>query len=175
MTEAKWPQVFKDEGAFDRRTYLAQQNIDLVATLRAPELIERIGSPSPTIRTILAQARRTLRDEIDVLFADTSQVAGVFRAMLLGDRNLTLARVTRCLSLLLLENSVDRWRRSVWRLSGARRTQRRRPGRRSRATLFVVAGVFSRVWELYPLVRTIRTGILARSFSNDCRVRASAS
>lgn len=36
LTEAKRPQVFRDEGAFDRRAYLALQNIDLVATLRAP-------------------------------------------------------------------------------------------------------------------------------------------
>jgi competence protein ComEC len=87
LTEAKRPQVFKDEGAFDRRTYLAQQNIDLVATLRAPELIERTASSSPTIGTVLARARRRLRDEIDELFAGTPQVAGVLRAMLLGDRS----------------------------------------------------------------------------------------
>jgi competence protein ComEC len=87
LTEAKRPQVFKDEGAFDRRAYLAQQNIDLVATLRAPELIERIASPTPTIGTVLARARRRLRDEIDELFAGTPQAAGVLRAMLLGDRS----------------------------------------------------------------------------------------
>ena len=87
LAEAKRPQIFKDEGAFDRRAYLAQQNIDLVATLRAPQLIERISSLTPTIGTVLARARRTLRDEIDVLFAAAPQVAGVLRAMLLGDRN----------------------------------------------------------------------------------------
>ena len=32
LAEAKRPQVFKDEGAFDRRAYLSQQNIDIVAT-----------------------------------------------------------------------------------------------------------------------------------------------
>ncbi len=87
LTEAKRPQVFRDEGAFDRRAYLAQQNIDLVATLRAAMLIERIGLPSPTIGTLLAKARKRLRDEIDELFAGTPQVAGVLRAMLLGDRS----------------------------------------------------------------------------------------
>jgi competence protein ComEC len=87
LTEAKQPQVFRDEGAFDRRAYLAQQNIDLVATLRAPELIERIAAPTPTIETILARVRRRLRDEIDELFAGTPQVAGALRAMLLGDRS----------------------------------------------------------------------------------------
>lgn len=87
LTEARQPQVFKDEGAFDRRAYLAQQNIDLVATLRAPELIERIASATPTAGTRLARARRRLRDEIDDLFGATPQVAGVLRAMLLGDRS----------------------------------------------------------------------------------------
>ena len=87
LTEAKRPQLFKDDGAFDRRAYLAQQNIDLVATLRAPELIERISSRTATIGTVLARARRRLRDEIDQLFADTPQAAGVLRAMLLGDRS----------------------------------------------------------------------------------------
>jgi competence protein ComEC len=87
LTEARRPQVFRDEGAFDRRAYLAQQNIDLVATLRAPELIERLSRGTPTTSTVLARARRRLRDEIDLLFADTPQVAGVLRAMLLGDRS----------------------------------------------------------------------------------------
>jgi competence protein ComEC len=87
LTEAKRPQVFRDEGAFDRRAYLAQQNIDLVATLRAPELIERIASPTPTMGTALARARRRLRGEIDELFRGTPQAAGVLRAMLLGDRS----------------------------------------------------------------------------------------
>jgi competence protein ComEC len=87
LTEARRPQVFRDEGAFDRRAYLAQQNIDLVATLRAPELIERTASPTPTIGTNLARARRRLRDEVDELFASSPQAAGVLRAMLLGDRS----------------------------------------------------------------------------------------
>jgi len=87
LTEAKRPQVFRDEGAFDRRAYLEQQNIDLVATLRAPQLIEQMASSPPTLGTALARVRRQLRDEIDELFVGTPQVAGVLRAMLLGDRS----------------------------------------------------------------------------------------
>ena len=87
LTEAKRPQAFKDEGAFDRRGYLAQQGMHLVATLRAPQLIERISSPAPTPGTRLARARRHLRDELDGLFESTPQVSGVLRAMLLGDRS----------------------------------------------------------------------------------------
>jgi len=86
LTEARLPQVFKDEGAFDRRAYLAQQNIDLVATLRGPELIARVSPAQPTAATRLVRVRRRLRDEVDELFAGTPQVAAVLRAMLLGDR-----------------------------------------------------------------------------------------
>lgn len=87
LTEAKRPQVFKDEGAFDRRAYLEQQNIHLIATLRAPQLIERVSSAAPTAGTRLARVRRQLRDEVDELFADKPQTTGVLRAMLLGDRS----------------------------------------------------------------------------------------
>src|SRR6266851_39374 len=87
LTEAKRPQVFMDEGAFDRRAYLEQQDIHLVATLRAPQLIERVSSPHPTAGTRLAGVRRQLRDEVDGLFAGKPQVAGVLRAMLLGERS----------------------------------------------------------------------------------------
>jgi competence protein ComEC len=86
LTEAKRPQVFRDEGAFDRRAYLEQQHIDLLATLRAPELIERLSKPRPTAGTLLARTRRRLREEIDVLFAGRPEATGVLRAMLLGDR-----------------------------------------------------------------------------------------
>jgi len=87
LTEAKLPQVFRDEGAFDRRAYLAQQNIDLVATLRSPELIEPIGSSQHSFATGLARIRRRLREEIDTLCSGSLQTAGVLRAMLLGDRS----------------------------------------------------------------------------------------
>jgi competence protein ComEC len=87
LAEARRPQLFRDEGAFDRRAYLAEQNIDLVGTLRAPELIEQLGFTSPTVGTQLARVRRRLRDDIDELFAGTPQSAGVLRAMLLGDRS----------------------------------------------------------------------------------------
>lgn len=87
LTEARLPEVFRDEGAFDRRAYLAQQEIDLVATLRASQLIERVSSPHPTMATRLAGLRRLLREEIDKLCAGSPQAASVLRAMLLGDRS----------------------------------------------------------------------------------------
>jgi competence protein ComEC len=87
LTQAKRPQVFRDDGAFDRRAYLASQNIDLVATLRAPELVDRVSRPKPTAAALLARVRRRLRDEIDALFAARPEAAGVLRAMLVGDRS----------------------------------------------------------------------------------------
>ena len=87
LTEAKLPQVFRDEGAFDRRAYLAQQNIDLVATLRSSALIERVASSKPSLTTRLAWMRSLLRDKIDTLSGGSSPTAGVLRAMLLGDRS----------------------------------------------------------------------------------------
>src|SRR5437879_11625157 len=35
IAQAKRPQLFRDEGAFDRRAYLASQGSDLVAVLRS--------------------------------------------------------------------------------------------------------------------------------------------
>src|SRR5260370_16927503 len=86
VTQAKQPQVFRDEGAFDRRAYLASQNIDLVATLRAPELMTRVAAARPSVSTAIARARRRLRDEVDALFANRPEVAGGLRALLLADR-----------------------------------------------------------------------------------------
>jgi competence protein ComEC len=87
LAQAHRPQLYRDDGAFDRRAYLEQQNIDLLATLRGPELLEHVATPPPTIGTFVARARRVLREEIDALFQNSPQVAGVLRAMLLGDRS----------------------------------------------------------------------------------------
>lgn len=87
LTEARLPQVFRDEGAFDRRAYLAQQDIDLVATLRSAALIDRIAQSPGTMATRLSRVRRKLREEIDTLCVGSPQSAAVLRAMLLGDRS----------------------------------------------------------------------------------------
>lgn len=87
VAQARRPQVYRDDGAFDRRAYLEQQNIDLTASLRAAQLMQRTAAAPMTAATLLAHARRRLRDEIDTLFAGKPQVDGVLRAMLLGDRS----------------------------------------------------------------------------------------
>ncbi len=87
LTQAKLPQVYRDEGAFDRRAYLARQGIDVIATLRAPELLESVKPGRLSIATWISRVRRDLREEIDALWPTEPNVAGVMRAMLLGDRN----------------------------------------------------------------------------------------
>lgn len=87
ITEAKRPPMFRDEGAFDRRAYLATQDIDLIGTLRSPVLIQKTSAAETQIVTSrIARIRARLRDEIDTLFAAEPQSAATLRAMLLGDR-----------------------------------------------------------------------------------------
>jgi competence protein ComEC len=88
VAEAKRPQIFRDEGAFDRRAYLATQNIDLIAALRSPRLLQKTStSPRESIANQLARARSRLRGEIDNLLATEPRSAATLRAMLLGDRS----------------------------------------------------------------------------------------
>jgi competence protein ComEC len=87
LAQARRPLVFRDEGAFDRREYLAQQNIHLLATLRASSLLERVSSPAPTMATRLACLRAVLRERLDALYPRAPETAGILRAMLLGDRS----------------------------------------------------------------------------------------
>jgi competence protein ComEC len=86
VAQAKRPPTFRDEGAFDRRAYLASKGIDIVASLRSPTLITFKAAGTTTPTRWIDRARRRLRDEVDTLFSATPQVAAVLRAMLLGDR-----------------------------------------------------------------------------------------
>jgi competence protein ComEC len=87
IAEAKRTPFFRDEGAFDRRAYLASQNIDLIAALRSPKLLQKTSAASSqNISARIARLRARLRDEIDALFAGNPQSAATLRAMLLGDR-----------------------------------------------------------------------------------------
>jgi competence protein ComEC len=87
LTRAKLPQIFRDDGAFDRRTYLSQQGVDLVGALRAPELLELVKPAGPRMFSWVSRGRRRLREEVDELWSNDSTVAGVLRAMLLEDRS----------------------------------------------------------------------------------------
>jgi competence protein ComEC len=87
MAQGRLPLVFRDAGAFDRREYLARQNIHLLVTLRAGSLLERISEPPATMGSRLARLRALLRERLDALYPDAPQTAGILRAMLLGDRS----------------------------------------------------------------------------------------
>lgn len=87
LAQARLPQTYRNPGAFDRRAYLASQGVDLVATLRAPELIDSVQHASLTPSGHLIRLRSKLRDEVDDLCAGLPDQAAVLRAMLLGDRS----------------------------------------------------------------------------------------
>ena len=85
ITQARLPQLYRDPGAFDRREHLARQGIHLTATLRAPELIERISQAPASLPALAARARARLRKTLNDLFPAAPEAAALLRAMLLGD------------------------------------------------------------------------------------------
>jgi len=87
LTEARLPLVYKDAGAFDRREFLAEQDIHVLATLRSSSLLEKIGSAHWTMQSRVARLRGQLRDRVDGMFPQSQQTAAILRAMLLGDRS----------------------------------------------------------------------------------------
>jgi competence protein ComEC len=87
LTQARLPLVYRDAGTFDRRAFLAQQDIHLLATLRANSLLELVARSRPTLSTRIAHLRSRLQSQLDSLFAQNPQTAAILRAMLLGDRS----------------------------------------------------------------------------------------
>jgi predicted membrane metal-binding protein len=71
LTRAKLPQVYRDDGAFDRRAYLSQQGVDLVGALRALELLELIRPARPSMFAWVSRGRWRLREEVDELWMAT--------------------------------------------------------------------------------------------------------
>jgi Domain of unknown function (DUF4131) len=71
LTQAKLPQMYRDEGVFDRRAYLSQQGIDMVGVLRAPELLELVKPAAPRMFT---RVLRTDRDEAVHILTDGEQL-----------------------------------------------------------------------------------------------------
>jgi Domain of unknown function (DUF4131) len=87
VAQARLPQLFRDERAFDRRAYLRTQGVDLTASLRNPRPLEKTVAAKSSSRTVLARLRRHLRESLAGLLPDTPHEAAVLRAMLLGDRS----------------------------------------------------------------------------------------
>jgi competence protein ComEC len=83
---ARPPRNFLDPGAFDLRSYLARQKIDLIGSLRSAELLRLVDRPRPLILHLLARARGDLLARLDQLFVGQPQRLAVLRALLLGDR-----------------------------------------------------------------------------------------
>jgi competence protein ComEC len=80
------PHNFKDPGAFDRRAFLARQNIHVLGTLRHAELLTKLDTPPLTLGHRAARARGQLLEQLDSLFPAQPAALAVLRAMLLGDR-----------------------------------------------------------------------------------------
>jgi competence protein ComEC len=87
LTEARLPLIYRDAGAFNRREFLARQNIHVLATLRASVLLEKVGEAHPTLEHRVARVRSRLRERLDDMFPRSPETAAVLRAMLLGDRS----------------------------------------------------------------------------------------
>jgi competence protein ComEC len=87
LVEARLPLLYKDPGAFDRRAFLASQDIHVLATLRGSALLERTATAHPSLRTGVPRVRGYLRDRLDSMFPASPGTAAILRAMLLGDRS----------------------------------------------------------------------------------------
>ncbi|HEV2288471.1 MAG TPA: DNA internalization-related competence protein ComEC/Rec2 [Candidatus Acidoferrales bacterium] len=87
LCRARIPRNYQDPGVFDERAFLARQGIELLATLRSPELIQKIASPRISISQRFARVHGDLLTRLDDLYAGDGSRIAVLRAMLLGDRN----------------------------------------------------------------------------------------
>jgi len=86
LAEGRLPLVYKDPGAFDRREYLARQNVHVLSTLRATTLLEHSPATGLPLHSRIARLRSRLRTQLDELFCSSPRTAAILRAMLLGDR-----------------------------------------------------------------------------------------
>ena len=64
VAQARSPQMFRDEGAFDRPAYLGSHGVELNAALRSSQLLELETAANPAPHTALAHIRRRLRESI---------------------------------------------------------------------------------------------------------------
>jgi competence protein ComEC len=87
VAQARLPQHFRDEGAFDRREYLREQGVDLTAAVRSSELLTRASTAKRSAGNSLKRARRRFRESLSNSLPNAPEEAGMLRAMLLGDRS----------------------------------------------------------------------------------------
>jgi hypothetical protein len=86
FAEARQPLVYKDPGAFDRRAYLANQNIQLLSSLRSTKLLNVTSRLQIPPRFWLPDATGYLRNRLESLFAAQPETSAILLATLLGDR-----------------------------------------------------------------------------------------
>ena len=98
FAEARQPLLYKDAGAFDRRDFLARQDIYLLATLRSSKLLDRpVGAQHSCAPSWLhlsvpphfwfPRFSGYLRNRLETMFADKPKTSAILCAMLLGDRS----------------------------------------------------------------------------------------
>jgi predicted membrane metal-binding protein len=87
LARARLIRNFGDPGAFDYRSALQQQGIDLTATLRNPSLMQTLPGPAPKLSHYLARLRGRLLNDLDAMLSPAEDRAAIARAMLLGDRS----------------------------------------------------------------------------------------
>lgn len=87
LVRARPPRNFGNPGAFDARTHLARQGVDLTGSLRSTELLRKVGEPPLAFSQRMARLRGRLLEQVDAMFAASPSQAAVLKAMLLGDRS----------------------------------------------------------------------------------------
>jgi competence protein ComEC len=87
LARARLIRNFGDPGAFDYRSALQQQGIDLTATLRNPALMQTLPGSAPKWSHYLARLRGRLLNDLDAMLNPAEDRAAIARAMLLGDRS----------------------------------------------------------------------------------------
>ena len=87
LCRARIPRNYLDPGAFDERTYLARENIEILGSLRSAQLLRSTVPSKISLARRLARARGDLLERVSRLYAGNPEQIAVLRAMLLGDRN----------------------------------------------------------------------------------------
>lgn len=87
LVRARPVRNYGNPGVFDARAYFDRIGVHLNATLRSPELLQRVESPPPSIAHRFARFRGALLERIESIFADQPRLAATARAILFGDRS----------------------------------------------------------------------------------------
>ncbi|HTS10510.1 MAG TPA: ComEC/Rec2 family competence protein [Candidatus Limnocylindrales bacterium] len=87
LLRARQPRNFLDPGVPDVRGALARERIDIVGSLRDPQLLRVTDHPPLTLGYRLARVRGDLLERLNKLLAGDRQRTAILRAMLLGDRS----------------------------------------------------------------------------------------